>query len=181
MCAQTLTIRGNAIREEELMRLTKFSDYSLKVLLFAAAAPGRSLTIEETALAYGISRAHLKKVVLMLGRHGFLMAVRGRSGGYSLARRPEDINLGDVLRVTEPDFALMECFAADNHCKITGQCRMPTVLNRALAAFLAVFDSYTLHDMMIDPSVFEGLAGKPLVIQPVLGPKLVSREGEASE
>lgn len=163
------------------MRLTKFSDYSLRVLLFAAARPERSLTIEETALAYGISRAHLKKVVLMLARKGFLKAVRGRSGGYSLARDPGAINLGDVLRATEGDFALVECFGAENHCKITCQCRLPKVLNRALAAFLDVFDQYTLRDLMMDPSAFDELADKPPVIQPVLGPRMTIRGQNGSD
>lgn len=162
------------------MRLTKFSDYSLRVLLLAAAQTGRSLTIEQTALAYGISRAHLKKVVLMLARHGFLTAVRGRSGGYSLARRPEDINLGDVLRASEPDFALVDCFAPDNGCKISCQCRLPKVLNRALSAFLDVFDGYTLHDVMMDPNAFDGLADQPLVAQPLLGPRLGPRRQNGS-
>src|SRR3546814_6891341 len=114
------------------MRLTTFSDYALRVLMYAATAGDRLITVEETATTYGISRAHLRKVVNILTRRGFVRGVRGRAGGFTLARRPQDINLGAVVRATEPDFALVECFAADSPCVITGCCRLPQVLNEAL-------------------------------------------------
>lgn len=154
------------------MRLTKFSDYALRVLLFAAGTPGRSLTIEETANAYGISRAHLKKVVLLLAREGFLNGMRGRTGGFTLAKAPDQINLGAVLRATEPDFALVECFSPGNACRITCQCRLPHVLNKALNAFIAVFDAYTLQDMLVDPGAFTSMLTDLAVPQPQRGPKL---------
>ena len=92
------------------MRLTNFSDYALRVLMFAAERGDRLITIEETATLHGISRAHLMKIVNQLTRAGYLKAVRGRSGGLTLAKRPNKIRLGDVVRVTEPDFVLVECF-----------------------------------------------------------------------
>jgi Rrf2 family transcriptional regulator, nitric oxide-sensitive transcriptional repressor len=102
------------------VRLTNFSDYALRLLMFAAAQNDRLITIEETAELYGISRAHLMKVANQLTRSGFLKAVRGRSGGLALAKPPQKIRLSDVLRATEPDFALVECFGAeDNQCLIT--------------------------------------------------------------
>jgi Rrf2 family nitric oxide-sensitive transcriptional repressor len=162
------------------MRLTKFSDYALRVLLLAAAANGRSLTIEETANAYGISRAHLKKVVLLLARTGYLNGIRGRSGGFTLVRAPDQISLGAVLRVTEPDFALVECFSVENTCRITCQCRLPQVLNKALNAFLAVLDEHTLQDVLADPGAFTAMLGdlpQPLPQyqpQPQRGPKLAA-------
>ena len=116
------------------MRLTNFSDYALRVLLYAAARDGMLVTIEETAKVYGISRAHLMKVANQLTRAGYLTAVRGRSGGLELAKRPDKIRLGDVVRATEPDFALVECFAPDNQCRITPRCRLRGALNEALAA-----------------------------------------------
>jgi Rrf2 family nitric oxide-sensitive transcriptional repressor len=131
------------------MRLTSFSDYVLRVLMFAAAADGRLITIEETARAYGLSRNHLGKVVHLLTRAGYLKGVRGRSGGFTLAVAPDAINLGAVLRATEPDFALVECFAAGNQCLITGSCRAPGVLNEALGAFIHTFDRYTLADILL--------------------------------
>ncbi|WP_294613299.1 RrF2 family transcriptional regulator [uncultured Roseovarius sp.] len=137
------------------MRLTKFTDYSLRVLLYAATLKADQLTtIEETSRLYGISRAHLKKVVLQLIHDGFLEGVRGRSGGFRLARLPDQINLGQVLRRTEPDFGLAECFLPDNTCRITMGCRLPGLMNKALLNFLATFDAYTLADMLIDPGYF---------------------------
>lgn len=131
------------------MRLTTFSDYALRVLTYAGTAGERLITIEETAEAYNISRAHLMKVVNILTKTGYLKGVRGRSGGITLAKRPEDINLAAVVRATEPDFALVECFATGNQCIITGCCRLPNVLNEALNAFIAVLDRYTLADLML--------------------------------
>ena len=98
------------------MRLTNFTDYALRVLMYAASQDDRLITIEETAAAYGISRAHLMKVVNQLTRAGFLKATRGRQGGLSLGQRPEKIRLGDVARVTEPDFVLVECFSPEGNC-----------------------------------------------------------------
>ncbi|MCB1494312.1 MAG: Rrf2 family transcriptional regulator [Bauldia sp.] len=131
------------------MRLTTFSDYALRVLMYAGSAGERLVTIEDTSRVYGISRAHLMKVVNILTKTGYLKGVRGRSGGFTLARRPEKINLGEVLRATEPDFALVECFTAGNQCVITGCCRLPNVLNEALNAFATTLDRYTLADIML--------------------------------
>lgn len=131
------------------MRLTNFSDYALRVLMYAAAKNGQLITIDETAKLYGISRAHLMKVVNQLTRTGYLKAVRGRSGGLALARAPHKIRLGDVLRATEPDFSLVECFATGNQCVITPHCRLRGVLEEALGAFMGALDSYTLADLSL--------------------------------
>jgi Rrf2 family nitric oxide-sensitive transcriptional repressor len=136
------------------MRLTTFSDYALRVLMCSAAAGDRLITIEETANAYGISRAHLMKVVNILTREGYIKGVRGRSGGFKLAMAPQDINLGAVVRATEPDFALVECFTAGNRCIITRCCALPNVLNEALRAFVGVLDRYTLADLPLDKRDF---------------------------
>lgn len=131
------------------MRLTTFSDYALRVLMYAAAAGDRLITIEETAKIYGVSRAHLMKVVNILTKTGYLKGIRGRSGGFTLAKSPEKINLGAVVRATEADFALVECFATGNECIITGSCGLPDVLNEALNAFARTLDKYTLADIML--------------------------------
>lgn len=136
------------------MRLTNFSDYALRVLMYAAARDERLITIGETAEVYGISRAHLMKVVNQLTRAGYLKAVRGRSGGLALAKRPHKIRLGDVVRATEPDFALVECFGADNQCVITPRCRLRGALQEALGAFVATLDRYTLADLILAPGDF---------------------------
>ncbi|MFP5508355.1 MAG: RrF2 family transcriptional regulator [Alphaproteobacteria bacterium] len=152
------------------MRLTKFTDYALRVLLYAASLEAdRLATIEETAKVFDISRAHLKKVVLMLTQNGYLEGVRGRTGGYRLARPADQINLGVLIRVTEPDFGMVECFLPGNACRITQACRLPMVLNKALDNFLTTFDAYTLADMKIEARHFD----MPLQpAYPMRGPKL---------
>jgi len=121
----------------------------LRVLMYAHAADGRLVTIEEMATSYRISRAHLMKVVSALTRAGYLTGVRGRTGGVTLARPATDIRLGEVVRATEPDFALVECFANGSQCVIEDCCRLPAVLRRALAAFLAELDRYTVANIAL--------------------------------
>lgn len=135
------------------MRLTNFSDFALRLLMYAAAHD-RLITIEETSEVYNISRAHLMKITNTLTRAGFLKAVRGRSGGLTLAKPPRKIRLGDVVRATEPDFALVECFATGNQCIITRCCPLRRILHEGLDAFNAVLDKYTLADLMLKPKDF---------------------------
>jgi Rrf2 family nitric oxide-sensitive transcriptional repressor len=136
------------------MRLTNFSDYALRLMMYAAVRKDELVTIEETAALYGLSRAHLMKVANQLTRAGFLKATRGRHGGLSLAKKPEKIRLGDVVRSTEPDFALVECFGSGNQCLITPRCRLRGVLNEAMAAFMHTLDRYTLTDLLLRPEDF---------------------------
>jgi Rrf2 family nitric oxide-sensitive transcriptional repressor len=131
------------------MQLTRFTDYSLRVLIFLAVEPDRRATIDEIAGAYGISKAHLMKVVHELGARGWVETVRGRGGGLQLARAPEEIRVGAVVRATEENLALVECFApATSACAIESACGLRAVLDEALAAFLAVLDDYTLADLI---------------------------------
>lgn len=143
------------------MQLTMFSDLALRVLMFSNAAGDRLVTIDEIANAYGISRAHLTKVVNALTRNGYLTAVRGRSGGLKLAMPAEKINLGEVIRTTEPDFALVECFATGSQCVITNCCQLQGVLTEALQAFLDVLDRNTLASIALKPKDFLMLPAKP--------------------
>jgi len=136
------------------MRLTKFTDYALRVLLLAASRPGRNVTIEETAARFAISAAHLKKVVRLLSNEGVLQATRGKTGGFRLARPPAEINLGTVLRLTEPDFGMVECFLPKNGCVLTQPCKLPRVVNEALFAFVSVFDAYSLADIQVGAEAF---------------------------
>jgi len=136
------------------MRLTSFTDFALRLLMYAAAHEDRLITIEETSEVYDISRAHLMKITNALTRAGFLKAVRGRSGGLTLARPPRKIRLGDVVRATEPDFALVECFATGSQCIITRSCRLRGILHEGLDAFTSVLDKYTLADLMLRPKDF---------------------------
>lgn len=136
------------------MRLTNFSDYALRVLMLAGTKASGRITIDETSRFYGISRAHLMKVVNALTRAGYLRAVRGRSGGLVLGRPASEIRLGDVIRATEPDFALVECFTPQNRCAISHCCRLRGALREALDAFVASLDRYTLADLILAPEEF---------------------------
>ncbi|MDR5899889.1 Rrf2 family transcriptional regulator [Halomonas vilamensis] len=130
------------------MHLTRFTDYSIRVLLFLAVKGEQRATITEIAETFSISRNHLMKIVQELNQKGYLTAIRGKNGGLSLDRPPESITLGDLVRDTEHDMALVECFREDNACIITPSCRLQPILNEALKAFLAVLDHYTLADLL---------------------------------
>jgi len=136
------------------MRLTNFSDYALRMLMYAASAGERLITIEEAARVFGVSKTHLNKVANTLTRAGYLKAVRGRSGGLTLGRAPEDIGIGDVIRLTEPDFALVECFATGSQCVLTQRCKLSGMLIDAMASFQATLDRYTLADIALKPRDF---------------------------
>lgn len=136
------------------MRLTNFSDYALRMLMYAASAGERLITIEEAARTFKISKTHLNKVANTLTRAGYLKAVRGRSGGLALGQPAEAIRIGDVLRLTEPDFALVECFATGNQCVITRSCKLSQLLSEAVAAFQAIVDRHTLADILLTSDDF---------------------------
>jgi Rrf2 family nitric oxide-sensitive transcriptional repressor len=136
------------------MHLSKFSDYALRLLLLAASRPGQMITIREAAETYAISQAHLKKVVMLLARRGYLVAARGHGGGFTLATPPEAINLGAVVRQTEPNFAIFACYTDPDACVISSHCALPGAFDRALAAFLAELDRYTLRDFQLAPGAF---------------------------
>ncbi len=131
------------------MQLTRYSDLSLRVLIYLAVRPDALATIEEIASAYGVSRAHLMKVVHQLGRGGFLETVRGRGGGFQLAREPGEIAVGEVVRYCEGEMNLVECFDPQtNECRIAPACGLRGVLEEALDAFLASLDRHTLEDLV---------------------------------
>ena len=125
------------------MRLTQFSDYAWRLLMYVADRNGQRTTIAEAAAANGISRNHLMKVAQRLAQEEFLKPSRGRGGGLILGKSPETITLGDVLRVTEPDFALVGCMTGD-WCLFASRCNLPSALDIALRAFLEVADHQTL-------------------------------------
>lgn len=131
------------------VQLTRYSDYSFRVLLYLALEPERLVTIAEISQRFGISKAHLTKVVHDLGRRGFIETLRGRGGGLRLARRPEEIRVGELVRAAEASLALVECLEPEGgQCAIEPACGLRPVLSEALAAFLAVLDSYTLADLV---------------------------------
>jgi Rrf2 family nitric oxide-sensitive transcriptional repressor len=131
------------------MRLTTFTDYCLRVLMHVGARPDDLVNIDEIAAGYGISRNHLMKVVFRLGQLGYLETVRGKGGGMRLAKAPEQVNLGALVRQTEEDLALVECFPGGARgCRIAPVCVLRQALGEALDAFLGVLDGYTLADLL---------------------------------
>jgi Rrf2 family nitric oxide-sensitive transcriptional repressor len=130
------------------VRLTTYADYSLRVLIRLALRPQNLATIAEIAQVYGISEHHLMKVVHQLGLAGYVQTVRGRGGGLRLAKKPREINVGEVVRRMEPDLGLAACFRESEVCTIESACVLAGALKQALAAFMQVLDSYTLADLI---------------------------------
>jgi Rrf2 family transcriptional regulator, nitric oxide-sensitive transcriptional repressor len=131
------------------MKLTTFTDYSMRVLIYLATQPGRRATIGEIAAAYDISENHLVKVVHFLGKQGWLANVRGKGGGLQLALPPEGIRVGDVIRTAEGQDAMAECLGQTRgNCCIAPTCQLRGVISDAVAAFYSVLDRYTLADLV---------------------------------
>ena len=143
------------------MRLTYFSDYAFRVLMYLSVTRDRRCTIREISDAYGISRAHLMKVVNLLTREGFITAQRGPSGGLTMAIPPEQIRLGDVIRKTEDDLGLVECFRPENTCRLTPSCALAPALSRAMHAFLTELDKQTIADLVSKPQPIRRLLEIP--------------------
>ena len=133
------------------MKLNLFSDYSLRVLMYGALK-GKSFQLEEVTKAYGISRHHLAKVVQRLAQLGYLEPRRGRNGGITLARAPHEIRIGRLVRETEQQPAILECFdPATNTCPINGSCQLKGIIGQALQEFYDALDRHTLHDTVSGP------------------------------
>ena len=134
------------------MRLTDYTDYTLRVLMFCALNPDRSITIAELATSHAISKNHLMKIVNDLANQGVLLTTRGRGGGLKLQKSPSDICIGDVVRASETDFRMVECFDVNhNSCTLTAQCRLKFVFKNALESYLAELDKVTLADITSTP------------------------------
>jgi Rrf2 family nitric oxide-sensitive transcriptional repressor len=134
------------------MQLNLFTDYALRVLIFAAAHDGERCLTSDVAQAFGVSRHHVVKVVNELQHLGYIETTRGRAGGFRLARLPEAIRVGDVVRQTEGTMAVVDCFDRGTRtCPLTDACGLKGVLRDATAAFLAVLDKTTLADLVSRP------------------------------
>lgn len=130
------------------MRLTDYTDYTLRVLMFCAMYPERSVTIGELAESHAVSKNHLMKIVNDLARQGLLQTTRGRGGGLRLLKAAADIRIGDVVRQSETDFRMVECFDANhNTCTLTSHCQLKQVIKKAELSFLAELDKVTLADI----------------------------------
>lgn len=130
------------------MYITRYTDYSLRVLMYVALKGDEISTIGEIADSYGISKNHLMKVVQQLNAKGYLIALRGKNGGLRLNGPAANINIGNLVRDTEEDFALVECFSGNNSCNITPACHLKSVFKEALEAFFKALDQYTLADLV---------------------------------
>jgi Rrf2 family nitric oxide-sensitive transcriptional repressor len=123
------------------MRLTDYTDYALRVLMYVGAQSGRLVTIQEIADNHGISKNHLTKVVHRLGQARLVETVRGRAGGLRLACDPAAVSIGSVVRLTEPDFTMVECFdEKKNSCRLAPVCVLKNTLWRATGAYLQELD-----------------------------------------
>jgi Rrf2 family nitric oxide-sensitive transcriptional repressor len=135
------------------MRLSAYSDYALRVLIQTALRRPHRVTVDEVAQTFGISRNHLVKLVHDLGRNGFLQTHRGVGGGFTLSRAPEEIRIGDVVRLCEESDTVIDCIEKPGHpCRLFPACRLKGALDEAAAAFFAVLDRYTLADLVKQPS-----------------------------
>lgn len=134
------------------MQLNGFTDYALRVLIYAAVHHHRRCLTSDVTRAFGLSRHHVVKVVNELQHLGYLETTRGRTGGFRLARAPQSINVGEVIRRTEGSLAVVECFdRATNTCPLTRACGLKGALAEAFDAFFAVLDRYTLADLVAEP------------------------------
>ena len=153
------------------MRLTQWTDYTLRVLMYCAACQQRAepVTITEIADNYQISRSHLTKIVFELGLLKLLETTRGRGGGMRLSKPAHLIRLGDVVRATETDFTMVECFnPAQNQCRLSLHCGLKGVLHQATQSYLAVLDQVTLADLVRQASPTQ-VVSMPLRQQPIPG------------
>jgi|TARA_B100000745_G_scaffold296058_1_gene240927 Rrf2 family nitric oxide-sensitive transcriptional repressor len=130
------------------MYITRFTDYSLRVLIYLAVNPAEKVTIGAIAERYNISKNHLMKVAQTLHNKGYILATRGKYGGLQLHRSADDINIGYLMRELESDCHLVECFGQDNQCVITPGCQLKQMLAEALDSFFATLDKYTLQDLV---------------------------------
>jgi len=162
------------------MRLAEYTDYTLRVLMYCAARPQQLVTISELADHHGVSRNHLMKIVTDLGRLGMLETTRGRGGGLRLLKDPAQVRIGDVVRASETDFRLVECFDPQtSRCTLTPSCRLKGVFDAALRAYFKELDGVTLADI-VEPSSAPG-SGRTVSLRrrtgaaPIASPKGLRR------
>lgn len=143
------------------MQLKKYTDYALRVLIFTGTkSKGDLASIKEISQTFTISEHHLRKIVFELNKQGLIETIRGRYGGIRLAKEPEDINIGKIVRDLEQDFNLLECFSSEtNHCVLSPACKLKHALHQALEAFFKVLDGYTLKDLLINEEELLELMG----------------------
>lgn len=140
------------------MHLTNYTDYSLRTLMYLGLHRDQLVTIQDIADAYDISKNHLMKVVHQLGIAGAVETIRGRNGGLRLKKEPKDINLGEVVRATEPDLTMAECFDFEhNRCILAPECELKNLIKNATNAYFEVLNRASLADILTNPSALRSL------------------------
>ena len=138
------------------MRLTKFTDYSLRVLIYLAVHDDKHVSVGDIAAAYGISKNHLMKVILFLSAAEYVVTTRGKGGGIKLKVSPQQINIGDLVSKSEADTLLLECFSPElSECRIESACLLQDAFRKASMAFYAVLHNYTLADLVTNKATLE--------------------------
>ena len=130
------------------MHITRYTDYSLRVLVYLASQGDQLSTIQDISESYDISRNHLMKVVHQLNKKGYIKTVRGKKGGMTLRMQPADINIGVLIRETEQELGVVECLSSNNACRIAPICGLKGMFSEAVEAFLTTLDKYTLEDVI---------------------------------
>jgi Rrf2 family iron-responsive transcriptional regulator len=151
------------------MRLTRQTNYAIRILMYCAANEGRLSRIPEIAAAYTVSELFLFKILQPLVEHGLVETVRGRNGGVRLGKPAAEINLFDVVRVTEENFAMAECFENDaTECPLVDSCALNAALREALNAFFGVLERYSIADLVKARPNVRALLGIDLLDRPAL-------------
>lgn len=131
------------------MYLSKFSDYSFRILIYLGNHPDKLFTVDELSTILGLSTHHIKKIIYKLAKNGYIASSKGRNGGIKLGMNPNEINLGNLLEITEDNLNIVECFSLDsNTCNITKACKLKPIIREALDSFLVKFNDYTLEDIL---------------------------------
>lgn len=131
------------------MTLSKFSDYAFRILILLGNNPDTTFTVDSISKALELSNHHIKKIVYKLAINGYINSSKGRNGGIRLGKNPDDINLGELLKITEDNLNIVECFSNKNNtCNISSSCKLKGVINIALSSFMNVFNDYTLSDVL---------------------------------
>ena len=130
------------------MQLTRFTDYSLRALMYLGNTPEKVCTVKEIAEFYAVSQNHMVKIVHNLSKLGYIQSSKGKGGGIKLLITPDKINLKGLVMQLEPNLYLVECFdLPNNRCSISNNCKLKQILHKSLGAFLEVLDQYTLEDI----------------------------------
>ncbi len=146
------------------MRLTKHTNYAIRIMMYCGANHGQLSQIPEIATAYGLSEMFLFKVLQPLTKNGLIESIRGRNGGIKLAKELDEIRLSEIVRITEDNFEMAECFKeGGTSCPLVDSCELNAALHEALAAFFAVLDKYTIKDLAINRYGIDKLLGIDIV------------------